>query len=149
MGNESHSINPQQPIPIPQQLKRIIIEKISLGEYIPGEKIPAERALSETYGISRISAREALTELIAENYLFRIPGKGTFAERAEQVARKLKVSLRERGVGTVFVGADASLPKGHNQSLSALKQNWGEKAFNTYISTFAVTRGIEPPRRGS
>jgi DNA-binding LacI/PurR family transcriptional regulator len=90
MGNESHSINSRLPIPIPQQLKRIIIEKISLGEYIPGEKIPAERALSETYGISRISAREALTELIAENYLFRIPGKGTFVERAEQVARKLK-----------------------------------------------------------
>jgi LacI family transcriptional regulator len=90
MSNESQSINPRLPTPLPQQLKQIIIEKIRKGEYIPGEKIPAERTLAETYGISRISAREALTELIAENYLFRIPGKGTFVEQADKVARKLK-----------------------------------------------------------
>lgn len=90
MRNKSQSINPRLPIPLPQQLKQIIIEKIRQGEYIPGERIPAERTLAETYGISRISAREGLTELIAEGYLYRIPGKGTFVERANQVARKLE-----------------------------------------------------------
>jgi DNA-binding LacI/PurR family transcriptional regulator len=89
-------VNPRLPIPIPQQLKRILIEKIRGGDYIPGERIPAERTLSETYHISRISTREALTELIAEGYLYRMPGKGTFVERADQVARKL-----ERGAYSV------------------------------------------------
>jgi len=94
MANES--VNSRLPIPIPQQLKRILIEKVRRGDYIPGERIPAERTLSETYGISRISTREALTELIAEGYLYRMPGKGTFVERADQVARKL-----ERGAFSV------------------------------------------------
>jgi GntR family transcriptional regulator of arabinose operon len=93
---KSDAVNPRLPIPIPQQLKRILVEKVRRGDYIPGERIPAERTLSETYGISRISTREALTELIAEGYLYRIPGKGTFVERADQVARKL-----ERGAFSV------------------------------------------------
>ncbi|MBX3279017.1 MAG: GntR family transcriptional regulator [Acidobacteria bacterium] len=84
------AINARSPVAIPEQLKKILLSKIESGEYIPGEKIPSERALAEMYGISRISARQTLTELIAEDYLFRIPGKGTFVERAEQVARKLK-----------------------------------------------------------
>jgi GntR family transcriptional regulator of arabinose operon len=84
-------INARLPTPIPQQLKLIIIEKIRRGQYIPGEKMPSERELAETYGISRISVREAVTELVAENYLFRIPTKGTFVAMADQVARKLRL----------------------------------------------------------
>jgi len=90
MKKDSELINPRLAVPLPQQLKEILVEKIRAGEYIPGEKIPSERDLAEKFGISRISARQALTEMIAEDYLFRIPGKGTFVERADQVARKLK-----------------------------------------------------------
>ncbi len=90
MKNSLEAINTRSPVAIPQQLKGILLAKIASGEYIPGEKIPSERALAEIYGISRVSARQTLTELIAEDYLFRIPGKGTFVERGEQVARKLK-----------------------------------------------------------
>ncbi|MGH9429041.1 MAG: GntR family transcriptional regulator, partial [Terriglobia bacterium] len=90
MKNNSDQINARLPVSIPEQLKNILVEKIKTGEYIPGEKIPSERDLSEIYGVSRISARQTLTEMIAADYLFRIPGKGTFVERADQIARKLQ-----------------------------------------------------------
>ncbi|MBU4200663.1 MAG: GntR family transcriptional regulator [Verrucomicrobia bacterium] len=41
-------------------------------------RIPSENELSRKYKISRMSARQAITNLVARNLLYRIAGKGTF-----------------------------------------------------------------------
>ena len=48
------------------QLKDLIMEKINSGEYSEGDKIPSERDLAETYHISRLTVRQALTEMVQE-----------------------------------------------------------------------------------
>lgn len=40
-----------------------IIEKIQAGVWRPGDKLPSERALCESYGVSQITVRRALREL--------------------------------------------------------------------------------------
>lgn len=71
-------IDKSSPIPIYYQLKNDLISQIAQGKWKPGECIASERELCEIYGVSRMTIRQALGELVQENVLFRIKGKGTF-----------------------------------------------------------------------
>ncbi|HEU5229191.1 MAG TPA: GntR family transcriptional regulator [Ktedonobacteraceae bacterium] len=66
------------PLPRYYQLKEILRERIRSGEWKPGSLIPSERELSEKYGISRMTARQAITDLVNEGIFYREQGKGTF-----------------------------------------------------------------------
>jgi GntR family transcriptional regulator len=65
-------------IPLYFQLEQILKSKIITGDYMPGEQIPTEKDLCETYQVSSITARQALLNLVNEGLLVRLPGKGTF-----------------------------------------------------------------------
>jgi multiple sugar transport system substrate-binding protein len=66
------------PIPIYHQLKTLIREQIESGLWRPGDRIPTEQALCQSYDISRAPVRQALNELAQEGVLIRRPGLGTF-----------------------------------------------------------------------
>jgi GntR family transcriptional regulator len=66
------------PVPRYYQLQEIIRERIRNGEWTPGSSIPSERELCERYGISRMTARQAISGLETEGLLYREQGKGTF-----------------------------------------------------------------------
>lgn len=69
------------PIPYYHQLLEIIKQKIKGGVWSPGERIPSEAELCETYGISRTVVRQALHELEAERIITKRKGKGTFVAK--------------------------------------------------------------------
>lgn len=71
-------IDKSSPIPVYYQLKNDLITKISQGVWKPGECISSERELCEIYGVSRMTIRQALGELVQEDVLLKIKGKGTF-----------------------------------------------------------------------
>ncbi|PKM77340.1 MAG: GntR family transcriptional regulator [Firmicutes bacterium HGW-Firmicutes-15] len=62
---------------IVEQLKGMI----SRGDLQPGNKLPAERDMAESLGVSRASVREALTALETMGILDIRPGEGTFVRR--------------------------------------------------------------------
>jgi GntR family transcriptional regulator len=64
--------------PMYMQIKDRIKEQILSGEFKKGEKIPSERELCQMFGVSRITARQAISEAINEGLLFTVQGKGTF-----------------------------------------------------------------------
>lgn len=64
--------------PLYKQLKDIIKQKIIDGEFQPNQKIPSELQLSKMYNVSRITVRNAITELVDEDLLIKKQGKGTF-----------------------------------------------------------------------
>src|SRR5512139_107834 len=51
---------------------------MDLGRLKPGQPIPSERSLCETYRISRTTVRQAVSEMINAGLLCRKQGKGTF-----------------------------------------------------------------------
>lgn len=65
-------------VPIYFQLKQIIIDNINKGVWAPDSPIYSERELCEMFGISRMTIRQAINELVNEGILYRIRGKGTF-----------------------------------------------------------------------
>jgi GntR family transcriptional regulator len=74
----NHSIKFDSHIPYYIQLMDLLKEKILHKSWLPGEQIPAEQDLCETYGISRTVVRQALRELELEGVIIRRKGKGTF-----------------------------------------------------------------------
>ncbi|MFL0250529.1 GntR family transcriptional regulator [Clostridium neuense] len=65
-------------IPMNIQLKDLIKEKIETGIYKYGELIPSERELAATYGLNRMTVRNAISKLVDEGLLKKVRGKGTF-----------------------------------------------------------------------
>lgn len=76
---------------------------IATGVLPPGAMLPAERELAEIAGISRVTVRAALQQLVDEGKLERRQGSGTFVSRAGRSAMptqpliSLSEDIRRRG----------------------------------------------------
>ncbi len=64
--------------PVYVRLKDTIRAGIAAGEWKTGEAIPSERELCTAYGISRMTTRQAIGDLVHEGVLTRQQGRGTF-----------------------------------------------------------------------
>ncbi|HZD38105.1 MAG TPA: GntR family transcriptional regulator, partial [Actinomycetes bacterium] len=62
---------------LPAELATDIERLILAGELPPGAKLPPERELATTLGVSRASIRDALRDLEMRGLLERTPGRGT------------------------------------------------------------------------
>ncbi len=69
------------PIPLYFQLEKLILEEIENGSYPVGSMIPTEKELSQMFDISRTTVRQAITDLVRKEQLYRIKSKGTFVSR--------------------------------------------------------------------
>ena len=74
--------------PLYQQLMMRLKNDILSGAYPPGGRIPSEQWLCDTYGVSRVTVRKALLDLVQEGLLVRRQGKGTFVAD-ERIQRDL------------------------------------------------------------
>lgn len=71
-------INKEAHVPLYDQVKKIIYNKIMDGYWAEGQLIPSERELGQMLGVSRITVIRAFKELTDEGFLKREKGKGTF-----------------------------------------------------------------------
>ena len=65
-------------VPLYQQIQHLIRHRITTGHYTPGSQIPSENELCRELNVSRVTLREALRELVRDDMLVKIQGKGTF-----------------------------------------------------------------------
>ena len=72
------AIRKDSPLPLYFQLKELLRQEVESGRWQPGQQIPSEAELCETFGISRTVVRQALKELEYQGLLYREQGKGTF-----------------------------------------------------------------------
>jgi len=71
-------LNKLSPIPLYYQLMEDIKAQIAAGTIKPGDKLPSESQMMEQYGVSRLTVREALSNLVNEGLLVKKHGKGTY-----------------------------------------------------------------------
>jgi GntR family transcriptional regulator len=57
---------------------RGVIEQLISGELHSGDAIPSERALVSRLGVSRVTVRQAIADLVDSGVLERVHGKGTY-----------------------------------------------------------------------
>ena len=89
------------PVPKHAQLRAILLD-LAENHLGPDAAVPSERELMSRFGVSRATVREAVGQLVAENRLYRIHGKGTFVGR-ERVVSQLHLAsftedMRRRGL---------------------------------------------------
>jgi GntR family transcriptional regulator len=77
-GEMTEILDRDASIPLYLQLADLLRGKITRGEWRSGQKIPSENELNRLYGVSRMTARQVLAQLVSEDLLFRVQGKGTF-----------------------------------------------------------------------
>lgn len=65
-------------VPLYHQLLEIFNEFLTNGIWKVGNRIPTEEELATTYGVSKITVKQALSILAREGRIERRPGKGTF-----------------------------------------------------------------------
>lgn len=69
------------PVPLYTQLKEYLRSRILDGTFQPGSRMGSESELGATFGVSRITVRQALGDLQMEGLIFKIHGKGTFVSK--------------------------------------------------------------------
>lgn len=111
---------PSSAKPLYEQLKEILKQKINGGEFKPGEALPGERQLMDAYGVSRVTVRQAIGELVNEGLVYRQHGKGTFVapQRIERplarllgVAEELALEGLEVEIRVIKTGIQESTPE--------------------------------------
>lgn len=65
-------------VPMYIQIEENLKERIRLAQYKVGESIPSERELAERFEVSRMTVRQAVTNLVNNGLLYREKGRGTF-----------------------------------------------------------------------
>jgi GntR family transcriptional regulator len=83
-------VNIAQMGPTADDVRRRLLERISSGTLLPGQRLGAERDLAHEFEVSRSSLRQALAALESDGTVRRIPGRGggTFVS-ADKIDRDL------------------------------------------------------------
>ncbi len=100
-------------VPRYQQVKNLIIERISRGELKPSERVPSEHEIVDAMNVSRMTANRALRELNDEGWVERVAGRGTFV--ADRRARSHLLEVRNI--------ADEIERRGHVHTAAVLRQS--------------------------
>jgi GntR family transcriptional regulator len=96
------SINRDSKLPLYSQLHEILREKITSGEWQPGEIIPPENELIECHQLSRTTVRQTLDMLVNEGLIYRQRGRGTFVAHPPMEQALLRIisfteDMQQRG----------------------------------------------------
>jgi GntR family histidine utilization transcriptional repressor len=90
------------PAPAYSLVKAFIRDRISSGEWKPGDPVPSEAALVEQFHVSRMTVNRALRELSTEGLVTRAQGSGTRVAQLHRISSTLRIrdvqeEVAERG----------------------------------------------------
>ena len=89
--SEAGSIMPEQLFAgtLPQtlyfQVREALRGRILDGEYRQHQRLPSESELMGAFGVSRITVRQALNDLVKEGLIFKLAGKGSYVSKPRPV----------------------------------------------------------------
>ena len=79
-------------LPIYFQIKQTIRGWIVNRQYNPGEKIPSEAELMAQFKVSRLTVRQAISQLVQEGLLISTEGRGLVAAPTNEPSPLLDIS---------------------------------------------------------
>ena len=85
MTNVTQMMAGHSPLPLYVQIRDSLRRQILNGTYQVHERLPSETTMMNTFGVSRITIRQALRDLHNEGLVFSAQGKGTFVSKPKAV----------------------------------------------------------------
>ena len=149
----SGSLQPPKRIRLSEAISLQLRDAIFNGDYLPGDKLPAESALGELFQVGRPVVREALRSLENSGLIFVRPGSGggafvkkisshTLSETFEGIIRLDQVSMEELTEARLAVEM-STLPLAIKnitpEDLEALDRNLEEAGMG-------LEQGVEEPK---
>ncbi|MEO0648268.1 MAG: GntR family transcriptional regulator [Cyanobacteria bacterium J06650_10] len=80
-------------VPLHISIAEKLRHQIETGQYSPGEKLPSEHQLMEFFGVSRITVRQAIANLVNQGLAASQQGKGVFVMAQKKVIYSLSSPL--------------------------------------------------------
>jgi GntR family transcriptional regulator len=102
MKKDLFKIDHKSKLPLYDQIERNLRDLMVNGHLKPGEAMPGEWDLADLYGVSRLTVRRALDELVRQNWLEKKHGVGTFVRQptmASIAAGKLSFTEQMMAIG--------------------------------------------------
>ena len=90
------SLNYRDSRPIYEQIKESFKRLIVTGAMGPDEKLPSVRTLATQLSINPNTIQRAYNELEGEEYIYSVPGKGSFVSAEMDAGEKRRRELKER-----------------------------------------------------
>lgn len=81
-------VDPDSAIPVYYQIREQIRQRILGGQLKPGDPLPTEADICSACGVSRMTARQALTQLAGEGLIVRRRGRGSFVAPPKATLRE-------------------------------------------------------------
>lgn len=128
--------------PLYVQIQEHIAELILSGKLPPESKLQSEREFSEELGVSRMTVRKALTELVSEGLLERRHGSGTYVARprvtyeSHELINNLK-AMRDRNLATASQLLEFSEVVASRRLAEQLEVEIGHPLYRVVILRFA------------
>lgn len=82
-----------------QKIADDIRKKITDGNYLPGEQLALEKEMCKTYGVSRITIKRAVDELVSLGLVVKRRGSGTFVKSIDD-----KNDIKDLSMARQFAG---------------------------------------------
>jgi len=118
------------------QIRNSLRSKIENGEWKEGQIIPSEKELSETYGVSRVTIRTAISALVQEQYLTRRAGYGTTVLQTKSslsnftLIQSFTNEMNEMGLPSKTMEAELKLIPADKMMSSIFNINEGDLLYN-------------------
>lgn len=138
-------LNKEIGIPLYVQIREDLRQEINDRVLLPGDKLPAEDELAERYGVSRMTVRQGIMDLIDEGLLYRRHGRGTFVaqppvERDHTGLTNFFESARKKGIEASMTVLIADILPARLKVANALNLKEGELAVR--IKTLRFSDGV-------
>ncbi|KAA0023208.1 histidine utilization repressor [Antrihabitans cavernicola] len=78
--------------PAYERVKRLVLERISTGQWTEGDQLPSENQLVSALGLSRMTINRALRELATDGVVQRLMGVGTFVAPTKSASPLFEVT---------------------------------------------------------
>ncbi|MFJ8543026.1 GntR family transcriptional regulator [Streptomyces sp. NPDC093586] len=123
-----------------QRIADALREAIESGEYGPGDRLPGENDLMATYGVARMTARQALSVLRDEGVAEARKGAGVFVRAFRPLRRRgiQRLAQQQWGSGRSIWAADIE-----NRTLEVDQVSVSEEAAPDHVSTVLNLAGEE------
>ncbi len=120
--------------PLYQQVKELMVSRLTDRSWAPGSILPSEALLAAEFGVSQGTVRKALDELTSENLLRRSQGRGTFV--TEHTANRSLFHF----LNMVDTNNEKQIPESHLVSISSGSATESEARDLGLIESMSVIR---------
>lgn len=123
-------LNRRGSVPLHAQIHANLRQRINTGKLEAGGLIPSERELSEMFGVSRMTVRQALRSLRQEGMIFQERGVGTFVAKT-----KFDIHTRDLSGFSTEMRRRGLVPS------SKVLSMWREKAMDDVAESLNISVG--------